>query len=123
MSDFYKLVGTKIKALRKEKGLTQEQLAEKANLSYTYLTRLEREGRNLSLETIEKIINALDISPNELFQFHDIDLFLERADKKTIIDSYKAALMNRSTDEIKIVHKVSLDVLAAIDFGKDNRNI
>ncbi|MEK3719236.1 helix-turn-helix domain-containing protein [Paenibacillus sp. FSL H8-0034] len=122
MSDFYKLVGAKIRILRKEKGLTQEQLAEKANLSYTYLTRLERDGRNLSLATIEKIANALESSPSELLQFHDLNLFEARADKKLVLDNLYASLMKRSIEEIRIAQKISLEVLSAIDYGKNTKS-
>lgn len=45
--------------LRKAKGWTQEQLAEAAGLHYSYIGGIERGDRNISLETLEKIITGL----------------------------------------------------------------
>ncbi|MET1168220.1 helix-turn-helix transcriptional regulator, partial [Bacillus velezensis] len=52
-------VGNRIRELRKAKGWTQEQLAEAAGLHYSYIGGVERGDRNISLETLEKIINGL----------------------------------------------------------------
>jgi transcriptional regulator with XRE-family HTH domain len=60
-------IGQKIKTLRTEKNLTQEQLAEKAGISIDFLSLIER-GRNApSLESLEKIANALNIEVKDLF--------------------------------------------------------
>ncbi len=55
-------VGLRIKELRNEEGISQEKLALKANIDRTYLAGAEIGKRNLSLKSLEKIINALDIS-------------------------------------------------------------
>lgn len=47
--------------------MTQEALAEKAELHYSYIGGVERGERNISLETLEKIIKALEISPLNCF--------------------------------------------------------
>lgn len=53
--------------LRKERGLTQEGLARKANISYHTLIKLESGGiRNPKIETILKLAGALNISIDEL---------------------------------------------------------
>ncbi|WP_370511421.1 helix-turn-helix domain-containing protein [Paenibacillus amylolyticus] len=54
MSEFSITVGNRIRALRKQRGWTQEQLAEKANLHYSYLSSLERGGRNIPWRAWEK---------------------------------------------------------------------
>ncbi len=58
---------TNVKRLRREKCLSQEQLAELAGLHRTYISSLERERRNISIENIEKIAIALEIEPYLLF--------------------------------------------------------
>jgi transcriptional regulator with XRE-family HTH domain len=56
-------LGQKIKALRKEKGLTQEQLAIKAGVSYTTLTKVENGAiKNPSFETVAAIAKGLEMS-------------------------------------------------------------
>ena len=54
-------VGQRIKAIRKERKLTQVQLAEKANLSRSYLADIERDRYNPSLSTLEAVAGALGI--------------------------------------------------------------
>lgn len=58
-------IGEKIKSLRKEKKLTQTELAKKANISRSYLGDLERNRYNPSIETLNSIADALD-SPRSL---------------------------------------------------------
>jgi len=59
--------GKKVRDIRMQKGLSQEQLAFKANLHRTYIGMIERAERNITLLNIEKIANALNISINDLF--------------------------------------------------------
>jgi len=51
-----------VKQLRKAKGLSQEELAERASLDRTYISGVERGVRNITLESLELIIFALDCS-------------------------------------------------------------
>ena len=59
--------GENIRKTRKEKGLSQEQLAFKADLHRTYIGMIERAEKNITLLNIEKIAKALDINIIELF--------------------------------------------------------
>ncbi len=61
--------GVKVRDIRKEKGLSQEQLSFKANLHRTYIGMIERAERNISLVNIEKIANALEIDIDYLLKF------------------------------------------------------
>ena len=61
--------GEKVRDIRKEKGLSQEQLAFKADLHRTYIGMIERAEKNITLVNIEKIANALTISINDLFNY------------------------------------------------------
>ncbi len=58
---------TNVKRIRRENGLSQEQLAELTGLHRTYISSLERERRNISIENIERIAIALEIEPHLLF--------------------------------------------------------
>ncbi|MFM4966275.1 helix-turn-helix domain-containing protein [Aeromonas veronii] len=60
--------GKNLKNYRQSMGVSQEALAEKASLHRTYIGSAERGERNISLENIVKIANALDISPSKLLQ-------------------------------------------------------
>jgi len=50
---------------RTERGLSQEALADHAGIDRTYVSALEREIYSVSLDTIEKLAQALDIEPHE----------------------------------------------------------
>lgn len=56
-----------VRFYRQQCGLSQERLAELANLHRTYISAIEREQRNISLENVENISNALGIEPYKLF--------------------------------------------------------
>lgn len=55
------IFATNVKKYRIEKGLSQEALAELAGLHRTYVSAVERERRNISIDNIENIANALNI--------------------------------------------------------------
>ncbi len=59
--------GEKIKRMRKKKNLTQEQLAEMVNISVRNLSGIEIGQNFVKADTLEKIIAALDTTPEELF--------------------------------------------------------
>ena len=61
-------VGKRIKAIRNEQGLSQEKLALKAEIDRTYLAGAEKGKRNISLKSLEKIVNALDVSFEDFFK-------------------------------------------------------
>ncbi len=59
-------MGRNIKRLRLEKGLTQEQLAEKSGFGQNYLNDLERGRRNPTVLTLWEIAQALGVTPVDL---------------------------------------------------------
>ena len=65
--DIRERFGTAVKFRREELGLTQEDLADKAGIHRTYLSDVERGGRNPSLVNIEKLARALAVSMSVLF--------------------------------------------------------
>jgi CheY-like chemotaxis protein len=71
-SDQKKEFGAAIKSERTRLGLSQETLAERADLHRTYITDIERGARNLSLETIHKLAGALGVPIESLFTRKDI---------------------------------------------------
>lgn len=64
----YKDLGKRVKALRRQMHLTQEQLAEKLGLSASFLGHIERGTRAASLDTVVALCNALDVSPEYLLR-------------------------------------------------------
>jgi len=57
-----------IKRLRKERGISQEKLALKAEIDRSYMSELERCLANPSIDALLRISNALEVTPSELLQ-------------------------------------------------------
>ena len=68
----YKNLGKNIKKYRERAHLTQEQLAEKSQISLDFLGKIEVNINKPGLKSLIKIANALEISMQELFDFHDM---------------------------------------------------
>lgn len=60
-------IGEKIKELRSRLGISQEALAHLADLDRTYVNSVENGKRNISIENIEKLAKALNISVRDFF--------------------------------------------------------
>lgn len=73
----YTMLGRRIRRYRIEKHLTQEQLAEMADVSASFLGHIERGTRVASLETLMKLCAVLEVTPNDLL---GDDLAAARAD-------------------------------------------
>lgn len=69
--DKYKYLGLNIAYYRKEKGLSQNQLAELVNISRTHMSRIENADCAVSLDVIFDICDTLCIKPSKLFDFRD----------------------------------------------------
>lgn len=59
--------GETVRALRTERGLSQEGLAERAHLHRNYIGGVERGERNVGLENIVKLAGALSVKTKDLF--------------------------------------------------------
>ena len=68
MASIYEKVGARIRTLRKEQHLSQEELAAKAHVDLTSISEIESGLRNPSLKTLHKIAQALRVPLHALFQ-------------------------------------------------------
>jgi transcriptional regulator with XRE-family HTH domain len=62
-------LGERIRQLRKAAGLTQAELAERADMDYKYLGGVERGERNITIDNVERIAKGFGIEPYQLFLF------------------------------------------------------
>ena len=67
----YKRLGLNIAYYRKEKGLSQIELAEKIDISRTHMSRIETADCAVSLDVAFEICDVLGIKPVQLFDFRD----------------------------------------------------
>jgi len=63
------LFGKRVRILREERGLSQAVLGMKSGLHRTYIGQIERAEKNITLQNIENISNALEVNIKELFMF------------------------------------------------------
>ena len=94
-----KTVIDNIKRIRKEKGITQEQLAEACNTATSYIGLMEIYKNVPKLSTIERIATALGVEPQILFQKPELD-----KESKNKIEKIKDAVM--SALEKELVHSL-----------------
>lgn len=77
------ILGTRIKTLRKEKGLTQQQLADLINVTKVSICCYEKGNRTPNLETFMDLVNVLDTTPNYLLGT-DVKIIGEEDEKYSI---------------------------------------
>ncbi|WP_299724067.1 helix-turn-helix transcriptional regulator [Devosia sp.] len=58
--------GRRVREVRHDRGWTQEQLAFEAGVKRAYISEVENGQRNVSLDVVDKLANALDVSPDIL---------------------------------------------------------
>ncbi len=86
------LLGKRIKELRKQKSLSQEQLAEKLEIGQRSLSKIECGNTFISAETMSKLLTALNIKPAELFNFE------HNNEKEVLKEELKSAIDNETVD-------------------------
>jgi len=76
-------IGQKIKTLRLQKGLTQEELGERTNLTKGYISQLERNLNSPSIETLFAILEVLGTTPKEFFDDGDAQKIVCKREEQT----------------------------------------
>lgn len=67
-------IGIRITQLRKEKKLSQQRFAYAADIERSFLTHIEKGRKNISIGTLEKIFNALEISFTDFFNSKEFSM-------------------------------------------------
>lgn len=99
------LLGKRIRHLRRTKDLSQEELAEKANISSKYLGEIERGKANLTIDITEKISIALNIEISVLFDYqHEMG-------RKTLKENINSLIRKANDKDLQIIFRVLKSVL------------
>ena len=102
MSDIAKQLGLRIRDLRNEQHMSQEELSFKAGISPAHLGQIERALKNPTIDTIAKIAAALDIPVATLFTMDSVSTPPQNA----TIGKINAQLLNMSEEEQKDILRV-----------------
>ena len=95
-----KCIGQKIKELRKRKGFSQEKLSEMIDISQNALSLIENGENFFTSDTLEKLITAFDIEPEELFNFKHLQ------PKDNLMEEIIKMLENQP-DKIQDIYKIT----------------
>lgn len=100
MKTIKKLLGERIREFRKNKGFTQEQLAEMIGVEPRHISRIEGGYNSPSIERLAKISDALDIPIKEFFNF----MHLNTPDKR--IEDIDKLIKNMDEEYQQIIYKI-----------------
>ena len=104
----YKSIGTRIRAVRQEKKLTQEQLAEAAGVGVTHISHIETGNSVPSLQVMVDIINALGCSADEL-------LCVEIEQARSLLNSWLSELVTDcDSTEIKLITDMVISLKSSL---------
>jgi transcriptional regulator with XRE-family HTH domain len=101
IKDINKKIGKRIAVLRKEAGLSQAELAEKAGLSSEYISRLERGINAPSIQALNTMADFLNVAIRDLLTFPDSDTW------DTELEALVVLMKNKKGKSIRKVFKLA----------------
>lgn len=109
-------LGENIKKYRKMRGLTQQELAERANMSRSYLADVERNRYNPSVDTLKSIAKALQINSNDLLSddpnaqlVQQNQSALSPKEERDIAKDLERVLSDLESDQVLAFHGEAMD--------------
>ena len=115
MAELRKLIGTRIRSVRKQKGLTMQELSQRAKIQYNYLGDVERGDRNISIDILEKIVTALDIHLRELLDYSEVDIDQDALTLQSVLEIHRDFLKTKNIDDVRMLHRVAQEIFKSIE--------
>ena len=97
----YSIIGQRLKKARKEKELTQEQLAEKIDVSIAFLSRIERGSSQINLKRLSQICEILGITEGEILNG------VSNNSTKYLDNEFASLLKHCSADKQKLIYDIA----------------
>lgn len=94
------LLGTRIKELRKNRKLSQDQLSEKVGMDPKHLSRIEVGKSYPSIKTLEKIAQELDVEIKDLFEY------MHHMKKKELIETLQKLISEADEENLRLIFRV-----------------
>jgi len=114
MTALRNLLGNRIRAIRHAKGLTQQNLADTSDLDYRYIGALERGERNFSVDTLEKVLAALNVTLYEMM-YLDAEKSDTKNARRDAVDEFMAITEGLTNEQIGILRRVNQEVRRAFE--------
>jgi transcriptional regulator with XRE-family HTH domain len=110
-----KLIGSQIARIRKEREITQAELAETIDVTVETISRLERGISIPSLKTLENISSALHVPLKDLFDFKREEEWADLTNEDKEIRKIIAYLKTRNRNEIRLGFRILKDIFKNIE--------
>ena len=97
----FSIIGQRLKKARQNRHLTQEDLAEKLDVSVAFLSRIERGSSHINLKRLNQICSILEISEGQILNGRS-------GDSKNYLNSeFTELLQNSSSEQQKLIYKIA----------------
>lgn len=97
----YSIIGSRIKKARLEAGLTQQEMAEKTNLSIAFISRVERGSSHINLKRLSEFCSILDVSEGYILNG------VSDSDDKYLYEEFNDILKKCSPEKQKLIYNLS----------------
>lgn len=97
----YGVIGERLKKARKERGLTQEQLAEKIDVSIAFLSRIERGNSQINLKRLTQICELLNVTEGDILNG------VSNNSNKYLDSEFANLLQNCSSQQQKLIYDIA----------------
>jgi len=105
-------VGIRIKDYRLRAGLTQEALAHNADMHVSFISEIERGLKKPSIESLEKLLCALNVSFKDFFDF---EINVKTLKDSTALEKLVNELHCRSEREVELIYGLTRQIIAFED--------
>ena len=97
----YNIIGERLKKARTERGLTQEKLAEKMDVSIAFLSRIERGSSHISLKRLSQVCEILGITEGSILNGSSNN------SETYLTSEFDELLKNVSSEKQKLIYKIA----------------
>lgn len=110
------LIGSRIRELRKAKGLSQEKLGKLINVTKVSISCYENEGRTPDLETFELLVDALDTTPDYLLGRDKLVVSEKEEEYKTYLPKTDIEIINEITKNKELIRFLRDDPKRGVEY-------
>ena len=97
----YSIIGSRLKQARIKAGLTQQELAEKTNLSIAFISRIERGSSHINLKRLSEFCSILDVSEGYILNG------VADSDENYLYNEFNDIIKKCSPEKQKLIYKIS----------------
>ncbi len=107
----YSVIGRRIRTLRQERKMKQEQLADSIDVSVAFMSRIERGSTQINLKRLIQIAEILNVSPGYLLTGSNVE------SKDYLKEEFRQVLENCTPEQQRLIYQIS-ELVSKTDFGQ-----